>query len=110
MAISLILITLRPSPLVNNNTDSVMGISSGDLQRNSPTINVKPLTDSLLAIGYSDAIVVIVPAVRPPCHTSYFGGGRRGKDRQVRCGDGIHDLHRRCGVPLGIILSEYRDK
>ena len=110
MAISLIMITLRPSPLDNNNTNDVMGILSGDLQRNSPTINVEPLTESLLAIGCSDAIVVIVPAVRPPCHMSDFGGGRRGKDRRVRCVDGINDLHRRCGVPLGILLSEYRDK
>ena len=110
MTISLILITLRPSPLANNNTDNVMGILSGDLQRNSPTINVEPLTESLLAIGCLDAIVVIVPAVRPPCHTSDFGRGRCGKDQQVRCYNGIHDLHRRCGLPLGILLSEYRDK
>ena len=110
MAISLIMITLRPSPLDNNNTDDVLGILSGDLQRNSPTINVEPLTESLLAIGCSDAIVVIVPAVRPPCHTGDFGGGRRGKYQRVRCGDGIHNLHRRCGVPLGILLREYHDK
>ena len=87
-----------------------MGISRGDLQHNYPTINVEPLTESLLAIGFSDEIVVIVPVVRPPCHTSDFGGGRRGKYRRFQCDDGIHDLHRRCGVPLGILLSEYRDK
>ena len=83
MAISLILITLFPSSLANNNTDNVMGISSGYLQRNPPTGNVEPLTESLPAIGCSDVIMVIVPAVRPQCHTSNFGGGRRGKYRQV---------------------------
>ena len=56
-----------------------MGISRGDLQHNYPTINVEPLTESLLAIGFSDEIVVIVPVVSPPFHTCDFGGGSGGK-------------------------------
>ena len=81
-----------------------MGISSGDLQPNSPTSDVEPLTESLLAIGCSDkilrffdldtnhtmksirahargdAIVGIVSAVRPPYHASDFERGLRAEE------------------------------